>query len=72
MSKSKGAKTVLKGGLKVGKAGIQLTSKVHKASSKVALNGILGILKNKYPGFEDVLQACKKVKERVKVLILFI
>ena len=61
-------KGVLKGGLKLGKAGLQLTSKVHDASSKVAMNGILSFIKHKNPGFEDVLKAASMVKKRVAVL----
>ena len=64
-------KGVLKGGLKLGKAGLQLTSKVHRASSQVAMNGILAYIKLKYPGLEDVLKAASMVKRRVKVLIQF-
>ena len=61
-------KGVLKGGLKLGKAGLHLTSKVHHASSKVAMNGILSFIKHKNPGFEDVLKAASMVKKRVAVL----
>ena len=61
-------KGVLKGGLKLGKAGLQLTSKVQDASSKVAMNGILSFIKHKNPGFEDVLKAASMVKKRVAVL----
>ena len=64
-------KGVLKGGLTLGKAGLQLTSKVHRASSQVAMNGILSYIKLKYPGLEDVLKAASMVKRRVKVLIQF-
>ena len=64
-------KGVLKGGLTLGKAGLQLTSKVHRASSQVAMNGILAYIKLKYPGLEDVLKAASMVKRRVKVLIQF-
>ena len=64
-------KGVLKGGLKLGKAGLQLTSKVHRASSQVAMNGILAYIKHKYPGLGDVLNAASMVKMRVKVLIQF-
>ena len=60
-------KGVLKGGLKLGKAGLHLTSKVHHASSKVAMNGILSFIKHKNPGFEDVLKAATMVKKRVAV-----
>ena len=60
-------KVVLKGGLKLGKAGLHLTSKVHHASSKVAMNGILSFIKHKNPGFEDVLKAATMVKKRVAV-----
>ena len=59
---------VLKGGLTLGKAGLQLTSKVQDASSKVAMNSILSFIKHKNPGFEDVLKAASMVKKRVAVL----
>ena len=61
-------KGILKGGLKLGKAGLQLTSKVHNASSQVAKNGILSLIKLKYPGLEDVHKAVSMVKNRVAVL----
>ena len=64
-------KGVLKGGLTLGKAGLQLTSKVHRASSQVAMNGILAYIKLKYPGLEDVLNAASMIKMRVKVLVQF-
>ena len=64
-------KGVLKGGLQLGRAGLQLTSKVHRASSQVAMNGILFYIRHKYPGLEDVLNAARMVKMRVKVLIQF-
>ena len=54
-------------GLEVGMAGLQLISRVYKAGSKVPLNGILAFLRHTYPGFDDFLNAAKKVKQRVKV-----
>ena len=58
---------VSKIGLEVGMAGLQLTSRVFKAVSKVSLNGILAFLRHTYPGFDGFLKAAKKVKQRVKV-----
>ena len=58
---------VLKIGLEVGMAGLQLTSSAFKAASKVPLNGISAFLRHTYPGFDDFLKAAKKVKQRVKV-----
>ena len=48
-------------------AGLQLISSAYKAASKVSLNGVLAFLRHTYPGFDDFLQAAKKVKQRVKV-----
>ena len=58
---------VLKIGLEVGMAGLQLTSSALKAASQVPLKGILAFLRHTYPGFDDFLNAAKKVKQRVKV-----
>ena len=58
---------VLRLGLEVGMAGLQLISSAYKAASKVSLNGVLAFLRHTYPGFDDFLQAAKKVKQRVKV-----
>ena len=58
--------------LKAGKAGLQLNKKIASCTKKVALNGILGILKLKYPGIEEFLQCAKKIQLRVKVLCIMI
>lgn len=67
----KGGAKALKGGARgakgAGKAGLQLSKKIAKGTGKVALNGIMGILKRKYPGIDDFLQAAEKIRHRVKV-----
>ena len=58
---------ILKTGLEVGMAGLQLISSAYETASKVPLKGILAFLRHTYPGFDDFLDAAKKVKQRVKV-----
>ena len=51
----------------IGRAGMQLERLIVQSTVKVALNGIIEILKRRYPNIDDFLQATKKIKQRVKV-----
>ena len=53
--------------ISTGQAGLLVKQKITKATAKFAFPNILEILKMRYPAIEDVLQAYKKLKQRIKV-----